>query len=508
MNNPNGMVYLIGAGPGDPDLITVKGKKLLQQCDVVLYDKLIPDELVTLLPENVERFYVGKKADHHFLNQEEINTLMVKLAREGKKVARLKGGDPLIFGRGGEEAHFLRRHQIPFVLVPGVTAAIGSMTCNLIPCTDRRSASFILFVTGHKSRSDLAKVPWEWIAQTQSGTIVIYMGVGEIANIVERLRKNGMSAQMPAAIVERGTFPSQRTIISTLEELPQAVTDNKIQPPALFILGKAVSLYLPPPQPEQPVFAATRMLVTAANLEAQSFYQDLRLCGIEVYPYPTITVAKHHDDNWQQVADLAADNRWLLFSSEFAAKFFMQQLADNLGDIRALAQYKIAAASPATQQTLHNFHLCADVVFSDTTTIEQIQKYQPFANSMVVYVYGEDKDEMTCAALGQSGAKVLPLCVYRAQIQKWSPVYQEKLVAHPPNLILFSSPREVDGLLANVAEDVLKKITASTQIIAVGPQTMAAVNKRGFTTISQIPTQAAFVNTNFITWQPQHQTTC
>jgi uroporphyrin-III C-methyltransferase len=237
------MVYLVGAGPGDPDLITVKAKCLLEQCDVVVYDALIPYELVATLPAEVERRYVGKKAERHSLPQQEINDLLVRLASRGNRVVRLKGGDPFVFGRGGEEAKYLREHGIPYEIVPGITSGVAAPAFAGIPCTDREEASHVTFVTGHKAVEKLSSsVPWDWVAGARNGTLVIYMGVSEIPKIVDRLLAGGMPPDTPVAAVERGTFPTQRTAITTLSELPDKVVELGVKPPTIFVIGKIVNL--------------------------------------------------------------------------------------------------------------------------------------------------------------------------------------------------------------------------------------------------------------------------
>ena len=238
-----GIVYLAGAGPGDPDLVTVKTYNLLRQCDAVVYDYLIPDELITTLPENVEKYYVGKVGGKNSTPQNDINDLIISLAKSGKNVVRLKGSDPLVFGRGGEEAKVLAQNGINFEIIPGVTAGISASTYAGIPVTDRNLASWVMFVTGHKAKEKLtSSVQWDWIAKGEKGTIVIYMGVSQIGSIAADLIENGMDSDTPAAVVERTSFPTQRTHTSTLKDLPQMVIDKNVKAPAIFIIGEVVKL--------------------------------------------------------------------------------------------------------------------------------------------------------------------------------------------------------------------------------------------------------------------------
>ena len=238
---PSGEVYLVGGGPGDPDLLTFRALRLMQQTDVVLYDRLVASEIVDLVRKEAERIYVGKESNRHALSQDEINQLLVKLARAGRRVLRLKGGDPFIFGRGGEEIDTLAAQGIPFQVVPGITAAAGCASYAGIPLTHRDYAQSCLFVTGHLKDGSL-DLNWDALLQPQQ-TVAIYMGVGAIKLLSEELIKRGMSGTTPAAIIQQGTMPQQRVFISDLNSLPSLVATEDIKPPSMLILGAVVKLH-------------------------------------------------------------------------------------------------------------------------------------------------------------------------------------------------------------------------------------------------------------------------
>lgn len=235
-----GEVYLVGAGPGDPDLLTFKALRLMQQADVVLYDRLVASEIVGMCRRDADRIYVGKAASNHSLSQEKINQKLVALAQEGKRVLRLKGGDPFIFGRGGEEIEELAQNGIPFQVVPGITSASGCSSYAGIPLTHRDYAQSVRFVTGHPKDGNL-DLPWSELVSTTQ-TVVFYMGLGTLPVIASQLVRNGRAAETPVAVIERGTTAQQRVILGTLDDIAKRIMDEQVESPSLIIVGEVVAL--------------------------------------------------------------------------------------------------------------------------------------------------------------------------------------------------------------------------------------------------------------------------
>jgi len=237
----NNTVYLVGAGPGDPDLLTRKAYRVLETADAVVYDRLVSQEIVDIVPAGGSRIFVGKASGNHTLPQEEINELLVKLSRTNRRVVRLKGGDPYVFGRGSEEAMHLARNNVPFEIIPGITAAAGISSATGIPLTHRGMATGVRYVTGHGKGDAELDLNWNSLADPAT-TLVIYMGLGKLQELSDRLIEAGLPADTPAAAVANGTTPNQRQCISTLEQLPNAVMEFDFVPPVLCLIGEVVSL--------------------------------------------------------------------------------------------------------------------------------------------------------------------------------------------------------------------------------------------------------------------------
>jgi uroporphyrin-III C-methyltransferase/precorrin-2 dehydrogenase/sirohydrochlorin ferrochelatase len=235
-----GVVYLVGAGPGDPDLLTVRAARVMRHVDVVVYDYLVSEAVLALVDPRAERIYAGKRQGCHALSQDEINALLVALARRGKRVLRLKGGDPFIFGRGGEECEFLFAHGVPFEVVPGVTSASGASCYAGIPLTHRGCARAVVFATGHL-KDGTADLDWDALARARQ-TVVIYMGITRLAEICRELVAHGARPDLPAAVIERATTDRQRVVTGTLASLPGKAAATGVQPPALIVIGEVVKL--------------------------------------------------------------------------------------------------------------------------------------------------------------------------------------------------------------------------------------------------------------------------
>ncbi|MCB2229454.1 uroporphyrinogen-III C-methyltransferase [bacterium] len=481
-DSKTGMVFLIGAGPGNPDLITVRGRQLLEECDVVIYDNLIPDELIVTLPERVERRYVGKISSVHKLPQEEINALLVSIAKEGKRVARLKGGDPFTFGRGAEEASELRENGIAYEIVPGVTSASAALAYAGIPPTDRRKASLVMYVTGHKGTACESMVQWDWVAKAKFSTIVIYMGVSQMGQLSDELIAHGMSPDTPAGVIERGTFSTQRVFTATLATLPALAKEKDVQPPALIVIGEVIDLK---DQVEwfsgRPLFGQ-RVMITRPADQAEPVYRHLRDLGAEVLSYPTIATRECADlDGWSRFDRLPEYNRWLILTSENAVRYFVDQYVNRYKDIRKLSTFKIAAIGYGTARAMEHYHLSPDFVPSKatvTTLSREMIEQLTLSGANVVRVRGNLADSTAEDALSAIGANIVPLTVYETFTPTWPENLKEKLFRYLPDFIVFTSGSSADGLVANLSADELNRLSGC-KVVSIGPSTTKVIEHLG-----------------------------
>jgi len=337
----HGIVYLVGAGPGHPGLITRLGYDLLQQCDAIAYDALTPMELIVSLPERIERHYVGKRAGKHSLPQSQINELLVKLAQRGLKVVRLKGGDPSIFGRSGEEAEHLSNAGIPVVIVPGVTSASAASAMSGFSLTNRRAASWVLLGTGHGAENLSIPVPWNRVAALAGGTIVIYMGLAKLDQVVGQLLSAGMDPATPAIAVQAASTGLQRSIEAPLLKLTEECGRQRLKPPALVVIGKAVRCRANETRTGMNPLAGKTVLVTSALQETGNICQMLREKGAEPIPHPTV-VRRQADDTagWERFAKLVEGGGWCWFMNKTEVGCFFAGLFVHGLDVRSLGCFK------------------------------------------------------------------------------------------------------------------------------------------------------------------------
>ncbi|MYE88832.1 uroporphyrinogen-III C-methyltransferase [Candidatus Poribacteria bacterium] len=359
----NGKVYLVGAGPGDPKLITLKGIECLQCADVVIYDLLINVKLLEHCPAHTKKIYGGKMIGEQEQRQAEIDDLMIRHAQAGKTVVRLKGGDPFIFGRGGEEALTLVEAGIDFEIVPGITSAIAAPAYAGIPLTHRSYSSSVAFVTGHSAalKAD-SVIRWEQLA-TGVDTLVILMGVGHLREIAGRLIQHGRSPDTPISLIHWGTTPQQKTLVGTLADIAQKAEEVNFRNPAAIIVGDVNALREQLNWFDRKPLFGRRIIVTRARAQASGFAECLESSGAEVIQFPTIETQPIPDNTAldRAIAQLSTYN-WVIFTSVNAVEYFYRHLRENGKDTRSLGNARICAVGQKTVSALNQIGIRADYV--------------------------------------------------------------------------------------------------------------------------------------------------
>ena len=337
-----GKVWLVGAGPGDVGLFTIKGREILAKAEVVVYDSLVGDGVLAIVPASAEKINVGKRAGHHTMKQENINQVLLEKAQEGKRVVRLKGGDPFLFGRGGEELELLCEHDIPYEVVPGVTSCIAVPAYNGIPVTHRDFCSSVHVITGHKRAGENYNIDFEALVRTR-GTLVFLMGITAMEDICKGLLEAGMDPETPAAVLQQGTTAGQKRVVATVATLKQASDAAKIQTPAIIVVGQVCQVADTFGWYEKLPLAGYKVLVTRPKELVSGMAKKLREQGAEVLELPAIGVKPVEDrTNIYKAFEKLDTYQWLAFTSPSGVRIFFELLMDAGKDIRALGSVKIA----------------------------------------------------------------------------------------------------------------------------------------------------------------------
>ncbi len=481
-NTKSGPVYLIGAGPGDPALITLKGLQCIGKADVVVYDRLVSPRLLQYAREEAELIYVGKKPDRHTLKQDEINALLVEKAEAGLQVARLKGGDPFVFGRGGEEAAFLAERGIGFEIVPGITSAVAVPAYAGIPVTHRGLASGFTVITGHEdpekegSDLDLAALAG------RAGTNVILMGMGNLGLITGRLMEEGLAPSTPVALIRQGTRAGQKTLTGTLEDIALKAEEDDFGPPAVIVTGRVVELRRTLRWIEQKPLFGKSIVVSRARAQASEFAEKLEELGAETLQFPAIKIEPPEDYG---PLDKALENmgqyRWVIFTSENGVKHFFHRLRELNLDIRQLKGAAICAIGPKTGEALAEKGLRVDYMpaeYRAEAVVEQL-KGEVKAGDRVLLPRADLARPVLAEALQDLGALVDNISCYRTVRGSGDAgLLKELLEAGEVDMITFTSSSTVEnliGMLGPGAEKLLDGVT----LAAIGPITAGKARGKG-----------------------------
>ncbi len=478
---PKGMVYLVGAGPGDAGLLTLRGAELLRRADVVLYDALVNPELLRLVPPSAEFIARGKKMA---MPQDEITALLVARAREGKCVVRLKGGDPYIFGRGGEEAEVLAAAKIPFEVVPGVSSIVAAPNYAGIPLTHREHCSSFTVFTGHSDSADAATaLRYEQIAKIP-GTKIVLMGTDNLDDWTKSLIAEGMSAGTPVAIVQWGTLGKQKSVAGTLATIAALAAKGKIIPPALTIVGDVVKLREKLNWFERRPLFGRRIVITRAWAQVGDFAHRLAELGAEVLEIPAIKTAP--TSNKQDVVDALLELNsydWLVFTSANGVTVFFDLFFRRFQDLRDLGGARIAAVGPATAAKLRELHLQVDLMPDEALGAKiagALAKFESVENLKICLLRGGEANSDLPRELEKIGAIVDDIAIYHtvAETEDLSGAGAD-LLEHGADWITFTSGSTVAHFHARFDLPELLKKFPQIKLASIGPETSKAIRALG-----------------------------
>lgn len=477
-----GKVWLVGAGPGDVGLVTLKGMEILKQAEVVVYDSLVGSGVLSQIPEAARCIYVGKRASHHSMPQEEINQVLVEEAKKGYRVVRLKGGDPFLFGRGGEELELLTKEGIPYEVVPGVTSSLAVPAYNGIPVTHRDFTSSLHIITGHKKQGQPYDIDFEALVHAK-GTLVFLMGVTALGDICQSLLKAGMDPEMPAAILQKGTTARQKRIVATVATLEAEVKRRGIETPAIIVVGKVCALADTFAWYEKLPLAGYRVLVTRPRDLISTMASKLRTLGAEVLELPAIRTAPLADQSALYAALKRLDSyQWIVFTSPTGVKVFFEEMKKARVDVRALGTVKLAAIGKGTKKALEERGLFVDLM-PETFDGASLGK------ALCEVCKGEERILIPRAKIGnheileelqkKPGLQISDIATYDTFYEKQEIIDQKKEFEEGAiDCAVFTSASTVKGFVEATPGLDYRKVRAA----CIGKQTKAAADAYGMET--------------------------
>lgn len=479
-----GIVHLVGAGPGDAGLITVRGADLLRRADVVVYDYLVNPQLLSLAPSDAEIIYAGKSGKQHTLTQDEINALLVEKGKDGKRVVRLKGGDPYVFGRGGEEAEELTKAGIAFEEVPGISSAIAAPAYAGIPVTHRDFTSALTVLTGHEdpAKEDSA-VDWAALASLNT-TRVILMGVGRIQQIADSLITHGCPRDTPVAMIRWGTTSRHEVITGTLGTIAKAAEEKKFEAPAVTVIGEVVKLREKLNWFEHRPLFRKRIVVTRSRTQASALTARLQELGADVWELPTIRIEPAADPKpLREVIEDIGTYDWLVFTSPHGVDHFFKAFFEQYDDVRALGQVRIAAIGPATADKVRALHLRTDLQpheFVSEAVLKEFQKTESVENLKFLLPRADIATDTLPQGLSALGAIVDDIETYRTVPETSDPSgILARLQQEGADALTFTSSSTVENFCKLLDAPKLAASFPGLKIASIGPVTSQTVRKLG-----------------------------
>ncbi|EDY83004.1 uroporphyrin-III C-methyltransferase domain protein [Verrucomicrobiia bacterium DG1235] len=481
---PKGMVYLVGAGPGNPELLTVRAKELIETAEVLVYDYLVHPAFTHLLSTSCEQICVGKRKGFHSKKQEEIQAILIAKANEGKRVVRLKGGDPFLFGRGGEEAMALASAGIEFEVIPGITAAMGASAFSGIPLTNRNTNATLVFVTGHEDPEKLdTTVDWESLPKKNS-TICIYMGVANLDRIAERLRSGGFLEETPVVCVEWATMGHQRICRGKLGTISETAKAFDLKAPAIIIVGETAAMSEDLSWFEKKPLQGRKLVVTRSQGQASELSSMLEKLGAEVIGLPLITISGNVDK--QTAADVfgeIASYDWLVFSSPNGVRYFFEAFFEKFEDIRSLGFLRIAAVGKSTAKEIKKFYVTTDLVPPEANAeslAEALVATDSLDSAKVLVVAGNLGRDVLIDKLEEARAIVDRFEVYKTEQTDLSENPAAKMFREQgADGILFTSSSGVRSFVDQAKHLQLSASALRPKTISIGPITSATMKQIG-----------------------------
>ena len=478
-----GTVYLVGAGPGDPGLLTRRGEELLERADVVVYDALVNPDLLRLAPGGAEIIFGGKRAKEHVIPQDELNALLIRRAREGKSVVRLKGGDPYVFGRGGEEAEQLAAAGIPFEVVPGVSSFVAVPSYAGIPLTHREHSSAFTVITGHEDPAKPARIDWHEIARLP-GTKVIMMGTQRIGELATELVAGGMSPETPVGMVRWGTTGRQESIQGTLATIGEVAARVDFRPPSVTVIGEVVKLHEKLNWFEKRPLFGQRIVVTRAREQAGQLSRQLRERGADVIEIPTIRIEAPEDKHTlvEAMAGLG-EYDWIVFTSPNGVTQFFNYFFKTYEDLRDLGALQFAAVGPATAAKLQELHLKVDLMpeeFVSAKIAKAFREHQNIENLRLLLLRAEVANPELTKNLEEMGAIVDDVSVYRTVPETADPSGAAgRLMEEGADWITFASGSSVENFHARFDLPAMLRKFPALKTASIGPETSKALRRLG-----------------------------
>ncbi len=485
-----GTVYITGAGPGDPGLLTLKARKVLQKADVVIYDNLVNTEVLKYCPKETRRIYAGKKPGNHTLTQAETNQLLIDESKKGNQVVRLKGGDPFIFGRGAEEARELRQAGIVYEIIPGISSGSAAPAYAGIPLTYRGLSSSVVFVTGHEDpdKTETA-VDWKSLAALNS-TLVLYMGLGNLNRITKLLQKYGLPGDTAVSMIRWGTLAKQTVLHSTLSEISRQAQKLKISPPVITVIGEVASLGTDLDWYTKGPLAGKSIVVTRSNEQASTLSEKLKSLGADVTELPAIQIRRISDfSEIDPTIDHIAEFSWVFFTSVNSVNLFFKRVFEKGLDSRLLGGIKISAIGKATSEALGNYGVVPDLVPEFYNSIAMSEKLKSMGNAFFgqhVLLPGSsisgNEIQKTLVSLG---AKIRKLDLYQTIPVKYETENVPDFSLWKEIIVTFTSVSTVSNFV-----EILKQSGLGDQInkiigFSIGPKTTKKANELGVNIVAE-----------------------